>query len=41
VFPEGTTTAGDRVLPFHGSLLEPAIAAGVTVYPAALRYVRA
>ncbi|MBD3805161.1 MAG: 1-acyl-sn-glycerol-3-phosphate acyltransferase, partial [Thioclava sp.] len=38
VFPEGTTTGGDRVLPFHAALLQSAIDAEVPVIPLALRY---
>ena len=38
LFPEGTTTEGDRLLRFHSSLFEPAVANGAMVYPAALRY---
>ncbi|MDP2795312.1 MAG: lysophospholipid acyltransferase family protein [Sulfurisoma sp.] len=38
VFPEGTTTIGDRVLPFHGALFQAAIDAGAPVTPLALRY---
>jgi 1-acyl-sn-glycerol-3-phosphate acyltransferase len=38
VFPEGTTTAGDRLLHFHAALLQPAIASASIAYPAALRY---
>lgn len=38
VFPEGTTTGGDRVLPFHAALFQGAIDAGVAVVPLALRY---
>lgn len=41
VFPEGTTTAGDRVLPFHAALFQGAIDARVPVVPLALRYVDA
>lgn len=41
VFPEGTTTAGDRLLHFHAALLQPAIACGSTVHPVALRYLDA
>ena len=37
-FPEGTSTGGDRLLPFHASLLAPASAHGWTVTPAFLRY---
>jgi 1-acyl-sn-glycerol-3-phosphate acyltransferase len=39
VFPEGTTTEGDGVLPFRGALLQGAIDAGAAVQPLALRYV--
>ncbi len=38
LFPEGTTTAGDRLLKFHSSLLEPAVINHATLAPAALRY---
>jgi 1-acyl-sn-glycerol-3-phosphate acyltransferase len=38
VFPEGTTTDGDRVLAFHSNLIAPAIEAGGEVWPVALRY---
>lgn len=38
LFPEGTTTGGDRLLKFHSSLLEPAVANHATLAPAALRY---
>ena len=41
VFPEGTTTDGGRLLPFHGALFQSAIDAGVPVVPLALRYVAA
>jgi 1-acyl-sn-glycerol-3-phosphate acyltransferase len=41
VFPEGTTSAGDRVLPFHAALFQGAIDAGVPVVPLALRYLDA
>jgi len=41
LFPEGTTTAGDRLLPFHGALFQSAIDARVPVVPLALRYVDA
>lgn len=40
VFPEGTTTDGSRVLPFHSSLLQPALVAGADVHPVALRFER-
>ncbi len=38
IFPEGTTTAGDRVLPFHGALLQSAIDAAVPVHALTLSY---
>jgi len=38
VFPEGTTTDGSYVAPFHSSLLQPAVDAGVMVQPLALTY---
>jgi len=38
IFPEGTTTNGDRLLKFHALLFESAIANGALVHPAALRY---
>lgn len=38
LFPEGTSTAGERVLPFRPALLEPAAALGLPVRYAALRY---
>lgn len=41
VFPEGTTTDGARVLPFHSSLLQPAQIANAVVHPVALRFERA
>jgi 1-acyl-sn-glycerol-3-phosphate acyltransferase len=37
-FPEGTTTAGDRVLPFSRGLFGLAARAGVPVVPVALAY---
>ena len=37
-FPEGTTTEGDRLLKFHSSLFEPAVAHGAPVHPLAIRY---
>lgn len=39
VFPEGTTSGGDRVLPFHAALLQGAIDAAAPAIPVALRYV--
>lgn len=38
VFPEGTTTLGDAVLPFHGALFQSAIDANAQVAPTALLY---
>jgi len=37
-FPEGTTTAGDRVLPFRARLFQAASEAAVPVQPVALMY---
>ena len=41
IFPEGTTTDGRDVLPFHGSLLQPIIDAEGHVQPVAIRYRKA
>lgn len=38
LFPEGTTTRGDTVLPFRSALLQSAIDAGTPVTPVGLRY---
>ncbi len=38
LFPEGTTTAGDDVLPFHARLFAAAVESGSDVQPVALRY---
>ncbi|MFI4981949.1 MAG: lysophospholipid acyltransferase family protein [Nevskiales bacterium] len=38
VFPEGTTSSGEAVLPFHSALFQPAIDAGTPVLPLSLRY---
>jgi len=38
IFPEGTTTDGTIVLPFHGSLLQPIVEAEGRVQPIAIRY---
>jgi len=38
LFPEGTTTDGQRVLRFHSTMLQPAIEAAVPVTPCALHY---
>jgi 1-acyl-sn-glycerol-3-phosphate acyltransferase len=40
VFPEGTTTDGSTLLKFHASLVQPALEAGATVQPFAIRYER-
>lgn len=39
VFPEGTTSRGGRVLPFHAALFQSAIDAAAPVVPLMLRYV--
>ena len=38
LFPEGTSTAGVEVLPFHSALLEPAVQAGYPVSYATISY---
>jgi 1-acyl-sn-glycerol-3-phosphate acyltransferase len=38
VFPEGTTSDGRGVLPFHANLLQAAIVGGVPIQPAVLRF---
>jgi 1-acyl-sn-glycerol-3-phosphate acyltransferase len=38
VFPEGTTSDGRSLLPFHANLLQAAIATNTPVQPVALRY---
>jgi 1-acyl-sn-glycerol-3-phosphate acyltransferase len=38
IFPEGTTSDGRDVLPFHGSLLQPIVEAQGHVQPVAIRY---
>ncbi len=40
VFPEGTTSNGHCVLPFHPSLFEPALRAGVPVQASAIAWTR-
>lgn len=37
-FLEGTSTGGDRLLPFYSSFLQPALDAGAPVVPAAIRW---
>jgi 1-acyl-sn-glycerol-3-phosphate acyltransferase len=39
VFPEGTTSDGKALLPFHANLFQAAISAGAPVQPVALRFV--
>ena len=41
VFPEGTTSDGKRLLPFHANLLEAAVRVSAPVVPVGLRYVDA
>ena len=41
VFPEGTTSEGLSILPFHGNLIQAAISAGAPAQPVALRFVDA
>ena len=41
LFPEGTTTDGSRVLPFHANLMQAPLSAGLPVLPVGLRYVDA
>jgi 1-acyl-sn-glycerol-3-phosphate acyltransferase len=38
IFPEGTSTVGDSVLPFKPNLFESAITAQVPVFPLAIQY---
>ena len=38
VFPEGTTSDGTTLLPFHSNLLAPAVEIGAPVWPIAIRY---
>ncbi|MFC4296631.1 MULTISPECIES: lysophospholipid acyltransferase family protein [Castellaniella] len=40
LFPEGTTTDGSDVLPFHAGLFDAAVQAGVPTQPVALRFLR-
>jgi 1-acyl-sn-glycerol-3-phosphate acyltransferase len=39
LFPEGTSSDGERLLRFHSRLIDPATSAGVPITAAALRYV--
>ena len=38
-FPEGTTTQGDHVLPFHSFLFQPALLTKAAVQPVSLEYI--
>ncbi len=38
IFPEGTTSTGHGLLPFHANLLQAAIATSTPIQPAALRF---
>ncbi|MDD5298031.1 MAG: lysophospholipid acyltransferase family protein [Rhodocyclaceae bacterium] len=38
IFPEGTTSDGSQVLPFHSALIQPAVDAGCAIQPVVLRY---
>ena len=38
VFPEGTTSDGSRLLPFHANLIEGAVRAAAPIVPVGLRY---
>ena len=41
IFPEGTTSDGVELLPFHANLIQAAISAQAPVMPVGLRYVQA
>jgi 1-acyl-sn-glycerol-3-phosphate acyltransferase len=41
IFPEGTTSDGKQLLPFHANLLQAAISASSPVQPVALRFLEA
>lgn len=41
VFPEGTTTYGDQLLPFHSALFQSAVEAGARVVPIGIQYTEA
>jgi 1-acyl-sn-glycerol-3-phosphate acyltransferase len=38
IFPEGTTTDGSRLLPFHANLVQPAIDLGAALRPVGVRF---
>lgn len=37
-FPEGTTSVGDQILPFHSSLFQPAVLAKSNIQPMLIQY---
>jgi 1-acyl-sn-glycerol-3-phosphate acyltransferase len=41
IFPEGTTSDGKQLLPFHANLLQAAVSAASPVQPVALRFLEA
>lgn len=41
LFPEGTTSDGNDLLPFYPSLFQPAVESGALVWPALIRYLNA
>lgn len=41
IFPEGTTSDGRQVLPFHANLFQAAVSAGAPVQPVALQFLDA
>lgn len=38
IFPEGTTSSGENLLPFHANLIQSAVRAAVPIDPVGLRY---
>lgn len=38
IFPEGTTTSGEHLLPFHGALFQAAVESGVAVHCLCISY---
>jgi len=41
IFPEGTTSDGSMLRPFHASLLQPAVHSHCKIWPVAIRYAHA
>jgi 1-acyl-sn-glycerol-3-phosphate acyltransferase len=41
IFPEGTTSDGSMLRPFHASLLQPAVHSDCKIWPVAIRYTHA